>query len=181
MENININNNDYFLDNLNYKNLKDLIEFNNQAYSSLENKDLFILPTTKDYNDYLKFNSEVLVLYKKNRIVAYSALTFHQEEYDDWINDFDLSLSDLEKTAKFDSILVLKEYRYKGIFNYFLKKSILFLKENKYRFLVCHTHPDNKESLDTFLKFGFRKICKKQFCGKERLFLLKDLYDDWIN
>lgn len=70
---------------------------------------------------------------------------------------------------------ILKDYRLKGIYNFFVSYIFKYLKKNKYKHAVAHVHPKNKKSLDLVLNLGFRIIKKEKYLKSVRLFLIKDI------
>jgi len=176
MKKINIEGKKYYLSDINKDNIYDLIKFNKNIFFSLEHKSYFIPPTHKEYFNYLKFNSKVYILYNlKKQIIAYSSLIIYRASFKNWHEDFDIPFKDIKKTAKFDSVVITKNYRHKHIFNFFENKFINYLKQIKYKYIVAHVHPKNEASLYNFLNKDYKIIKKGKFKNSVRLFLKKKL------
>lgn len=165
----------YFLDYLNYNYINKLILFNKEIISNLDVKSYFIAPNKSELHNYLIKKSKVFLLFKKDKLIAYAALTFHQESYENWIVDFNLKKSDLKFVAKLDSIAISNKYRSKHIFSFFEKKFVNFLINNNYNLIVAHVHPNNKNSLNYFLNHDYLILKKGHFRKSVRFFLIKKL------
>lgn len=82
----------------------------------------------------------------------------------------------LLKTAHMDSAAVLPEFRGCGLQGRMADAAQAELRRRGYRFLMCTVHPENRFSLQTMVKQGYRVIgMAEKYGGYERAVLLKEL------
>lgn len=69
------------------------------------------------------------------------------------------------QTAHMEIAMVKKEYRGQGLQHKMMEKAERILKEKGFHYLVGTAHPDNKASVNSFLKLEYEQVMTKEKYG----------------
>lgn len=128
----------------------------------------------KDFDN----KSSVFLTFYKDKPIAYSFVYCFKEE-NEFKRNFkkycEISKKNIDFTAEFAGVGVLKKYRGHGLQDYFLKLRENYLQKINYKFSVISVHPKNIYSLKNILKNNYQLISKGKKDKKVRMYFRKEI------
>lgn len=91
---------------------------------------------------------------------------------------YDLKFDEEQRklSAHMEIAMVRKEYRGQGLQKIMMEKAEEILKEQGFRYLLGTAHPDNKASVNTFLKLQYEQVMtKEKYGGMKRSIFCKEI------
>jgi GNAT superfamily N-acetyltransferase len=120
--------------------------------------------------------NRTIVVFYKNKLVAFSQVEFARDDRLNWIDEFNLSKKDFLKSGYFGGTLVASKYRGYGIQDFFIKKREDYIKKVGCKYSLVSVHPKNKFSLNNIVSYNYILVKKrKNIFGKIRLFYKKKI------
>ena len=91
---------------------------------------------------------------------------------------YDLNFNEEQRkqSAHMEIAMVRKEYRGQGLQRVMMEKAEEILKEQGFQYLLGTAHPDNKASVNTFLKLQYEQMMtKEKYGGMKRSIFCKEI------
>lgn len=157
--------------------LNQIIALQEEVINTIENKTFFLKTENSEFRKIIT-NKENICLgcfNESSELIAYG-IFIKPTLLKNYGLDINLEKDLLPLVGHIDSTIVHPNYR--G--NHLQKHLITALEEavdkNKFSILCCTVHPENKASLKTFLKLGYKiKIEKEKYGGLRRYVLMKSI------
>lgn len=162
------------IEKLDYSDVDDIIDLQNNVVTNLTNKDIF-QPDTKEFiTNHIKKQGKIVGCKVENKLIAYAVLRFPMYKEDNLGIDIKLDYDKLKFVVHFESIAVLSDYRGNNL-QQLLCNYIETIAINKgMKYLLATVSPDNIQSLNNFNKLGFEvKLEKTKYNGLTRYILSK--------
>jgi len=159
---------------LDYPDVDDIIDLQNNMLTNLTNKDVF-QPDTKEFiiNHILK-HGKIVGCKVENQLIAYAVLRFPMYNEDNLGIDIKLDNDKLKFVAHFESIVVLSDYRGNNLQQLLCKYIETIANHKGMKYLLATVSPENIQSLNNFNKLGFEvKLEKIKYNGLKRYILCK--------
>lgn len=162
--------------NINY--IEKMLELDEKIYKGLENKDFYVCSTKDDFlNSFEKIGKVVgCVIPETDELIAmgvYSAYGYDNHNYG---YDFNINGEELLKIGQIESTVVDPEYRGNGLQMMICGILEDIAKENGNTMISATAAPDNKYSVNTFIKLGYEIMADKiKYGGLRRYVLMKKI------
>ena len=146
-----------------------------------------IIANESDSNLHLSYNkkdlihklvnkNKILLLFYKNRLIAYSNVELSNKDRLNWIDEFDIKKKFFCFVGYLGGTRVSSNFRGYGIQRFFIRKREEYLKKIGCKLSLITVHPKNKYSLNNIVSSNYILIKKnKNIFGKIRLFYKKSL------
>jgi ribosomal protein S18 acetylase RimI-like enzyme len=142
--------------------------------SAITDKNLFVADDLESINQHISNKGFTLLAEYDNSIIAFLIVRIPREEKDNLGLDIGLEYDVLLKIAHMESVVVLPQYRGKGLQSKLLHEAERLLLCKGYTHFLATVYPDNNFSLNNFINLGY-KVMKTtvKYGGKKRHILLK--------
>lgn len=149
--------------------LDKILNFQKNIIDRMPNKEFFTPLTEHEFVYPIENNGLVYLLYYDNTLIGLFVLTINPE--DDILDEYQLD-SPLD-VAIFDSVMIEDKYRGYGLQLQVMKLINKAAHELGVKRIVATIHPNNKYSLDNFLKDNYKIINQIDIHGGPRLIVEK--------
>lgn len=155
-----------------------IMELQKKVYEKLTNKDLYVCSEKQEFVEAISSKGKVVgcVSLHNNELIALGVYIEYGYDKHNYGYDIDIQGKELLRVGQVEATIVNDEYRGNGL----QKLMCEVLEEiscNKGMEYICATvAPDNKYSLNTFIKLGYEILIEKlKYNGLKRYVLMKKL------
>lgn len=153
------------------KDIEKITIFQDEVIDNMKNKEYFTPLTDKEFIYPIKNNGLVYLLYYGNEIIGLFVLTINPEE--DIIEEY--KLDDNKNVGIIDSIMIKENYRGSSLQLQGMDIIENDAKKLQIKKLVATIHPDNKYSLNNFIKRKYKIINKINIHNGPRYIVIKEI------
>jgi len=133
-----------------------LIAVQDEVYTKLERKDLYIKITEQEFEEVLGGMGIVVGAVCNGQLVGFHVSSYHDTETKELGKHLNLNSRQLEELAYIEASVVLPEYRGNGLQKIMISENIKLLKDCGFiKHLVTTIAPDNIPSLKSLQNLGF--------------------------
>jgi len=155
-----------------------IMEFQRDIYEGLENKDFYSCSDKGDFESIVNGKGKIIgcVSLNDNELIAIGVYTEYGYEDHNYGYDIDIKGEDLLKVGQLESTLVSEHYRGNK-----LQKMMCEILEDVgktagMKYICATVAPDNKYSINTFEKLGYKiMVDKLKYGGLRRYVFTKEL------
>ncbi|HCW54413.1 MAG TPA: GNAT family N-acetyltransferase [Clostridium sp.] len=162
------------------ENLNQVVNLQKEVVNRLENKEYFFKTDNSEFRGILT-NEENICLgcfNESNELIAYG-MFIKPTLVDNYGSDINLEKDLLPLVGHIESTIVHPNYRGNSLQKHLIATIEDLIDRNKFPILCATVHPDNKASLKTFLKLGYKvKIEKEKYGGLRRCVVMKSIADN---
>ena len=158
--------------------IEKILELDKKIYEGLENKDLYVLSTKDDYLKTLKNIGKVVgcIIPETDELIAMGVYSSYGYDNHNYGYDFNISDEELLKVGQIESTVVDADYRGNGLQMVICGILEDVAKENGNTMISATASPDNKYSVNTFIKLGYEIVADKiKYGGFRRYVLMKKI------
>ena len=162
--------NKYYLDKV--------FNLDREVYKGLENKEFYFCSSREEFEDSLSGNGQVIgcVIPETDELIAmgvYKTYGYNEHNYG---YDFNIKGKELLKVGQIESTVVHPKYRGNGLQLLICRIIEDIARENGNSMISATAAPDNKYSVNTFLKLGYEVMADKiKYGGLRRYVLMKKI------
>ncbi|GAB6168793.1 hypothetical protein JCM1393_12530 [Clostridium carnis] len=157
--------------------LNDVIILQEEVINTLENRSFFFKTENSEFKDIIT-NKENICLgcfNERNELIAYG-IFIKPTLLKNYGLDINLDRELLPLVGHIDSTIVHPNYRGNSLQKHLINAIEEAIDKDKFSILCCTVDPENKASLNTFLKLGYEvKIEKEKYGGLRRYVLMKSI------
>lgn len=157
--------------------LNAVIILQEEIINTLENRSFFLKTENSEFREII-MNKENICLgcfNESNELIAYG-IFIKPTLLKNYGLDINLEKELLPLVGHIDSTIVHPNYRGNSLQKYLITAIEEAIDKNKFSILCCTVDPENKASLNTFLKLGYEvKIEKEKYGGLRRYVLMKSI------
>lgn len=155
----------------NINDIHTIIKFQKEVIDKMNNKEFFTPLTKHEFIFPIKNNGIVYLLYYNNEIIGLFVLTINPEV--DIIEEY--KLNDNNNVGIIDSIMIKESYRGSSLQLQGMDIIENDAKKLQIKKLVATIHPDNKYSLNNFIKRKYKIINKINIHNGPRYIVIKEI------
>ena len=156
--------------------VKKIYSLMQKVYNELEDKTLFVLDPLEYVKTQLtKEGFGVIACDKEERIVAVFIIRYPDLAEDNLGRDIGLKDGQLKEVVHMESVVVLPEYRGRGLQLKMLQYAEKLIDTKNYKYFMATVSPDNPASYQSFEKNGYKyMVTKEKYHGLVRKIYLKE-------
>lgn len=157
--------------------LNEIITLQEKIINTLENKTFFLKTENNEFKDIITTKENICLgcFNENNNLIAYG-IFIKPALSKNYGLDINLEKELLPLVGHIDSTVVHPDYRGNSLQKHLITAIEETIDKNKFSILCSTVHPENKASLNTFLKLGYEvKIEKEKYGGLRRYVLAKSI------
>ncbi len=155
-----------------------IMEFQNNIYDGLENKDFYSCSNKEEFEETLNGKGKIIgyITLKDKELVAIGVYTEYGYENHNYGYDIGIKKEELLKIGQLESTLVSKEYRGNRLQKIMCEILEEVGKNAGMKYICVTAAPDNKYSINTFEKLNYKIMADKlKYGGLRRYVLMKEI------
>lgn len=168
-----------YLKELDISYLDKIDKLQNEIVEGLEDKEWFATTEKEQYESYLRDKETIIlgVVNKNNdELIAMSVYVKFGYDEENYGYDLDISGEELLSVAQIESSMVRKEYRGNGLQVLLCSELEKVARNDHMKILSATVCPNNKYSLNSVTKLGYKAVKEKlKYGGYRRYILMKKL------
>lgn len=149
-----------------------------KIYNGLENKDFYSCSPREEFEDAMKADGKILgcISLENNELIAMGVYIQYGYEDHNYGHDIQLKDEELLKVGQIESTVVLENYRGNKLQKIICESLEEIGKESGMKYICSTAAPDNKFSVDTFKKLGYKvRADKLKYGGLRRFVFMKEI------
>lgn len=157
--------------------LDQIISLQEEVVKTIENKDFYFKTEDSEFKEIITNEENICLGYfnERNELIAYGIFV-KPSPLKNYALDINLEEELLPLVGHIDSTIVHPNYRGNALQKYLIEAIEEKIDRSKFSVLCSTVHPENKASLKTSLKLGYKiKGEKEKYGGLRRYILMKEI------
>lgn len=155
-----------------------IMELQQNIYNGLENKDFYSCSDKEEFQNTINGRGKIIgcVSLEDNELIAMGVYIEYGYEHHNYGYDITIEGEELLKVGQIESTVVLENYRGNKLQKIICESLEEIGKESGMKYICSTAAPDNKFSVDTFKKLGYKVMADKlKYGGLRRFVFMKEI------